>query len=274
MFSERIAWGRTESIDEASRTLRVAADLPADLPARPTAAELAAQREKEWEEWRNRPSDWDREPKKGEDFYDWALRVIKGGNPFAAKAALTQLRLRDPEPDKLEDVSKVLIATLSDSRNLEEHVEAMLVWRTEATEKAILALGGSHEAWVNSEPLMNALVKLGSRNAARALASGLNDFFVGEKVVSRLIEIGPVAEEFVLPFLDHTDARVRRRAYTVLAEIGGRKSLSRLRSNIGKERDEPMKSLARSTHETAKERADAADAAEKDEKDGSKPAAP
>lgn len=194
-------------------------------------------------------------PAEGEDFYAWITRSLKGINSFSREAALRELLLKEVDPGHLQEVSQLLVVTLDEAgTHTDKHLEAMLRWRTTETEGAILRLGGSPKVSFHRTAFMNALVKLESREAARALASGLTDFRSGDDVVPRLIEMGPVAEEFVVTYLSSSDARVRRRAYVVLTEIGGEESVAKLKSVYRLERDAALKKLATDTYETVNKR--------------------
>jgi hypothetical protein len=66
--------------------------------------------------------------------------------------------------------------------------------------------------------------------------------------------MGSVAEEFVIKFVDNREDGVRTRVYDVLAEIGTEKSIAKLRSNIGKEKDTFMKDRCKEVIELIKTR--------------------
>ena len=264
LLGEKLTYGKVDSFDDEARTLTLTASLPTDLPPRPTAAELAELRRKEWD----KPSPMDTAPKDGEDFYVWVKRVIKGNVPWAAKAALTQLQHHDVEEDKLKEISALLISTLKDSSAIPEHLAAMIVWRTPETDKAILAQGGNKTfTFHNQKAMTETLGKLGTKEAAAALASGLDDFFAGEDVTTALAEFGPLAEDSVMKFASHKDEKVRRRVYTILEAIGTKKCLAKLKGNITKERDDQMKDLAQIAYDTVKARVDEAGEGDPQKKD-------
>lgn len=232
LFAERLSWASLGTSDSASRELTLAANLPGDLPSK---AELDAERkEKQAKEKAIRDADWAHRPRPDESELDWALREIKENDSGGMKKALVALSLMEVVPERHQEVSDILCRTLREnSWHVKEHLEAMLQWRTDRTERAILTLGGSFSSRTrNAEPLMQAFVKLGTETSARALASALPDFFSGDKCVPYLIEIGPVAEPQVLAFIKHKDDKVRQRVYNILAEIGTTASVSALKSNI------------------------------------------
>ena len=247
LFSESITWGVKTNHDDVLRTIDVLADLPVDLPKRPTAAELAEIRKREAAEEAKKPKPTDKAPKEGEDPLDWAVRIVKGGDRYASKNALLELHLMNVNQERLEEVSRLLVATVDSTNNMPEHLKAMLNWRTDDTEKAILRIDAKSKSSGDKKALMDALVGLATPKAAEALASGLADLWVGEDSVSRLIEIGPIAEPYVLRYITNKDAKVRVRAYRILAEIGGADSQKRLRPNIRDEREANMREMVKDT---------------------------
>lgn len=254
VFAERLGYGTVGGVEETTRVITIEAALPDDLPPRPTPAELAEIHRKEMEKLWNKPSNFDDKPRDGEDFYVWALRVIKGNHASAAKAALIELKLKEVDEDHLREVSDTLIATLKDTWNAPEHLEAMAVWKTEGTERAIIGLIGNIHFHRHSRAIMEALAKFGTKESARALSMGLTDHSYGEDASRSLIEMGSIAEEFVVKFGDHREDGVRARVYEVLAEIGTEKSLPKLRSNASKEKDVFMKDRAKDAIEKIKQR--------------------
>ncbi len=81
-----------------------------------------------------------------------------------------------------------------------------------------------------------------------------------------LIEMGPIAEEPVLRFLKHENAKVRSRVYTILMEIGGSETMKKIRTNIKLENDAGMKAAAEACMEEVRARVMAAREAEKEVK--------
>ena len=266
IFSESVKWGVPTEYDDALRTIDILADLPVDLPKRPTASELAEIRRREAAEEAKKPKPTDKAPKEGEDPLDWAIRIVKGGDRYASKNALLELHLMKVNEERLEEVSKLLIATVGSTNNMAEHLKAMLNWRTDETEKAILRIDAKSKSTADKKALMDGLVGLGTPKAAEALASGLADFWIGEDSVSRLIEIGPVAEPYVLRYIMNKDAKVRIRAYRILSEIGGEESLKRLRPNLREEREAAMRERVKATIGAIADRMKAEEAAEATEK--------
>jgi hypothetical protein len=87
---------------------------------------------------------------------------------------------------------------------------------------------------------------------------GLTDSTYGEDAVRSLIEMGSIAEEFVVKFVDNRDDMVRTRVYDVLGMIATEKSIPKLRGNITKEKDPFMKDRVKEVLEKIKQRVDGA----------------
>lgn len=257
VFAERIKWGKITSADRSARLLSMEATLPANLPSR---EELEAQKKKKEEEeraiWQ---ADVEHRARPGEDQLDWIVRVIRDNDTFAHERALKALSIMDVRPERLEEVSALLIEKLPEQKwHLGPYLTSMVQWKTEKTEAAILTLGGQHRGQNENEALMQALVKLGSEKCALALASALPDFFTGDMCVGYLIEMGPIAEEPVAGYLKHQDAKVRSRVYRILAEIGSTKTAPKVRANERLEDNPGMKQEAADCVAAIKARMDAA----------------
>ncbi len=270
-FATRIEYGTIGGTDAANREIIVNAKLPDELPARPTPSELAALRQKEWDAQRNKPSEWDEKPRDGEDFYVWALRVIKSNNSRSSKAALLELKLKEVEEDHLKEVSETLIATLKDSWNVPEHLDAMAIWKGPGTEKAIIGLIGEIRFHRHSKAIIDALGQMGTKESARAITLALGDRSYGDDAARALIEIGPNAEEFVVKFIDSREEGIRSHVYDILEEIGTEKSVSKLRSNANKEKDSFLKDRAKQVIERIKQRAEEAKPADPNNPFATKP---
>lgn len=259
LLSERVTFGTVTNTDSANRVLTVAAKLPENLPERPSAAELHAARMKEWEDRANKPSDWDKEPRKDEDVYIWAMRVIKGGNPFAADAAYIQLSSMEPDDEHLKEISAVLVATLNNASSgtrLDNHLQAMVVWKTDETTKAIIGLLSETNSFTRASAI-KALGKLPSKQAATAVAGRMSDFFDGKDASAALRQMGIVAEDTVLRLAESPAPTMRAEAYSILAEIGNEKTLTKLKSLHTKDRNRDSKAAAKAAIDILKERVDA-----------------
>ncbi len=262
VFGESISWGSLANIDPVERVVSIAASLPEKLP---TEAELkAAQAAERAREKAIRDADWAHKPRPDESEIDWAVRVIKDKDTWGIEKALKALTYMDVVEERREEISRMLIQNIGEHHfKLKDHLPAMLHWKTEDTETAILRMGGSHIASWDRPVLMEALVELNSEKSAEALASALPDFFSADASVKYLIEMGPIAEEPVLRFMKHEDAKVRGRVYTILTEIGGSETMKKIRTNIKLENNAGMKAAAEACLEEVRERVTAAREAEK-----------
>ena len=209
----------------------------------------AGQRQKEREmEQALRDADRSGKPRPGESIPDWIERHFDTDSLFEAKDFLKQLARMEPDPDLLDTVAARLIEYQEDQEtsNLDETLDAMLKWRTEATDRHILSMVGNSTYRLHGKPLMKALKDLGTEEAAVKLAVALPDFFSGEGSVNHLISMGDVAEDAVLNYIRHDEPKVRTRVYKILYEIGTPKSMETLKTNRGMEKDKTMKEQVKS----------------------------
>ena len=262
VFSESLQWGTVDNLDLQMNELVISANLPDPLPTREELA--AAKKEADAREKEIREADRNHRPRPGESELDWAVRTIRDRDTWGIGKALKALTYIDVEEERRDEVSRLLIQNLGDHYfKLKELLPAMLHWRNDDTETALLRHGGSRLASWDKEVMMEALAELGTEKSAQALATALPDFFAADKSVPHLIKMGPVAEEAVLAFGKHKDAKVRTRVYAILMEIGGRESLKALRNNPRLENTPQMKSAAEMCIDTIKERlAEAKEASE------------
>lgn len=259
-FADRVNYGTLNDIESTVRMITIDAKIPKDLQPRPSSAELAMIRSREWDRLWGKPSAIGDKPPEGDEFYAWVLRKLKG--PHAeAKAALDELKLKDVDEAHRQQVADALASTLKQSTNIAEQLDAMVIWKNDATERAIIGLIGNAQHHRHSPLIMAALVKMGTKESARALALGLTDNTYGDDASRSLIEMGSIAEEFVVKLADNRDDVVRTRVYDVLAAIGTEKSIPKLRGNITKEKDPFMKDRVKETIDKIKQRADDAKAA-------------
>jgi hypothetical protein len=251
-FASRIGYGTVAMIEPKSRTITIDANLPAELPNRPSDVELIEIRRRELDRLQNQPAV--EKPRPGEDFFVWAVRSLKGRQVGAMKAALTELKKKDVDETHRREVAETLISTLKGSMHIPDHLDAMAVWKIDGTDRAIAGLIGNPLHRQHSPAIIAALAKIGSKEAARAVSAGFTDETYGEIAARSLIEMGSVGEEFVVKFLDHRDEYMRTRAYEVLSEIGTEKSLQKLRSCIAKEKDPFLKDRVKEVIERIKQR--------------------
>lgn len=258
-FGNRINYGTVSEIEPTVRMITIDATIPNDLPPRPSLTELAIKRRWDWDRlWIKAVTGDDKVPE-GEEFYAWAIKNLRGPN-YKAHAALKELKQREVEEAHRQEVADALISTLKQSTYIAEQLDAMIIWKNDATERAIIGLIGNSQHHRHSPLIMAALVKMGTKESARALAMGLTDNTYGEDAARSLIDMGSIAEEFVVKFADNRDDQVRTRAYDVLAVIATEKSIPKLRGNITKEKDPSMKDRVKEVLEKIKQRADDAKA--------------
>lgn len=262
LFAANLSWGEFVDFEPRERVLVLKANLPATLP---TEAEMkAAQQDERQRLDAIRHADWNHTPRPGESELDWALRTLKLNNVWGVPKALKALAVMAVEEERREEVSHILCINLGESNfDPSKALPAMMNWRTDETEKAILRLGGSRLSGQDRTETMNALVQIGTPACAEALASGLPDWHSGDDCVRYLVQMGPIAEEPVLRYIKHQDSKVRGRVYSILMDIGTSSSLSLLRSNISLEQTPVMKTVAKECYDRIKERTQNAEAEEK-----------
>ncbi|MEZ6059580.1 MAG: hypothetical protein R3C19_04390 [Planctomycetaceae bacterium] len=253
VFGERITWGSVQSISAGDRIISVQASLPENLPSK---EELDAVKKKQKElDDAIRKADWEHRPRPNESELDWAVRVITNNDSFAAEKAYKALAIMEVDESRREEISELLLsAARTGARGLEHYIPAMVVWKTDETEKVILSISNDRHFHREAEALMKALADLKTEQSAKMLASAVADFHNGDKSVQYLNEMGPFAEDAVLDYIEHRDERTRERVYNVLAVIGGRRSLSAVNKNLRQETNARMKAIAAECSEVIRKR--------------------
>lgn len=235
--------------NEASRKIReqerLAAKKQRELEMKANAQRQLAVRERIENQRAITDADMNHVPRPGESMIQWLQRSLE--ETPTSKGVFEQLAKMDVESIHLETVSNLLIEYQREngSSNLEGVLDAMFQWRTEATDQQILSLVGDPEYRLKGKPLMKALEKIGTEEAAEKLAVALTDHFSGDGSVSHLIRMGEKAETPVLKYRKNQNPDVRRRVYRVLSEIGTQESIELLKPNRSLEKDPQMKQLVR-----------------------------
>jgi hypothetical protein len=276
-FSELLNLGKVEVVNEQYTTLRIQAELPSDLPRRPTPQELAEKRrlehearmqaaaaenearalaaKEQMEQAREAAGLNDGKPKPDESIPDWAVRILSKDRSSGRKAVYQRLAETEVEPERLEEISALLVKRMEDSGfDTADLLKAMLRWRTKAGDAAIIAASQQSAGFHAADAYLQALSQLETPEAWQVLASALPNFHFGDKSVSHLKAAGPGVEQYVLPYLDHQDERVRGRALEVLSEVGTKRSLSKLSSVVSKDRSLPLRERAKIVQAAIRER--------------------
>lgn len=243
-FTARVGFGSIADLDLTNRKLVIAAKIPADLPKRPTPAELAELRREEREA--------DERPKKGETEVDWALRVLKKGDAsWHIAKVLKALAVMEVDKDRLEEVGDVLTDWATTStwawHNSKDLISAMDTWSTEKTTRYLVGRLSEH-AW-NKADILRALANHPSEAGARGVATLMTDRQLATQASTALRDMGPVAEETVLKLAQDQFPSMRIEAYDILRTIGTKKSVSKLKSNVTKEKDKAARDALRSAIE-------------------------
>jgi len=156
-----------------------------------------------------------------------ALLELQLGSGTRTKAA-QKLAKMEPDENRRQEVAGALLGLLGtdDSRAQTAVLEALVVWHTPEVIPEVVkiaqgeSLGGQTKAF-------NILARIKTPASIRALAGmlgGETDLWVGKELVA----LGPLAEDAVLPLLDHANPDVCSEACDVLAKIGTKKSIPKL----------------------------------------------
>ncbi|HET6423216.1 MAG TPA: HEAT repeat domain-containing protein [Planctomycetaceae bacterium] len=243
-FTARITFGSIADLDVPNRKLAVNSQIPADLPKRPTPAELAEMRREERE--------GDERPKKGETEVDWAIRVLKKGDEsWSVKKVLKALATMEADPDRLNDVSDALTDWATTSKwtwhNSKDLFAAMDTWSTEKSVRYLVAQ--LNESGWDKGAIVRVLAKHPSEAAARGVATVMTDRSHAVAASTALRDMGPVAEDTVLKLAQDQHASMRIEAYDILRTIGTKKSVPKLKGNLSKEKDKVIRDNLRSVIE-------------------------
>ncbi len=256
-FAAQIEFGKIVGAVESVRTILVTAQLPSEIPKKPSREEIW---EMEAEERRNRPTVWDTSPKKGESPIDWALRIMKEGVGDSRPAVYKYLANVDPDPEQRERVAAALVDCIKNDvwlSGYEDFPLALARWQTEATETQLierLTEDKSHR----KEMLITALENVGTEKAARAIATQLTDFFNKEQAFTSLKRMGTAAEPIFIDYLKDNNPQARLESAQLLGQIGTERALKALKSLITTERIKEVKAAARFAVERIEERLAAA----------------
>lgn len=240
-FAARIRWGSIAGLDPVNRKLIVTAKLPADLPPRPSPAELV---EKHRQEIMG-----DESPKDGESEIDWALRVLKKGDqPHTAGKVLKVLASLKVDEARREEVGEALVAFGRQSQWAwhvsDDLIKAMEVWSTAETTRFLIRQL-AEPTWKKKD-ILYVLSKNPSEEAARAVAQLMTDPTCALDASAALREMGPVAEETVLKLAQDRFPSMRVEAYDILRTIGTEKGLAKLKGFVAKEKDRDAREALRS----------------------------
>lgn len=252
-FAAKVSFGSIAALDPSARVLKLAAKLPADLPARPTAAELAEMRRKEWV--------GDEEPKAGESEIDWAIRVLKkGDNVSAARKVLKALFTMKVDSERAKDVGDALVSFGTSStwawHTRDDLIRAIETWPTDQTTRFLIRQLGEF-SWDKKE-IMRALAKNPTEEGARAVAQLMTDRSLALDASTTLREMGPVAEDTVLKLIQDRFASMRVEAYDIMKTVGTSKGLVKLKAQVSKEKDKDAREALKAAIEDLEARLGAA----------------
>ena len=270
-------WAEVSKIDSANRTIYLTANLPSPLPTAAEFRELKnlrwqleneerrlrqeqerlAREEKREKERASDEADRNGQARPGEANADWIARNFAEKSTLYFDDFLVNLTKTEVEPEILDSVSSNLVTTLEQSpttQHTEELIDAMLVWRTDETDAAILAMVENSKYSSQVKELMAAMETIGTAESAEKLAMGLAHRSEGDLAKKHLIAMGKITEPSVSRYMKHEDLEVRNRAYEVLYYVGTRESLSVLKENRQMEKRIDIKKNIKSVLDAIEER--------------------
>ncbi len=177
-----------------------------------------------------------------------ALEDIESGTIFERRDAIEQLRKLGVDPERQQEVAKVLEGLLIDKDHFikEDAAAALETWATADNVPALVrfledsGLGDSDAR----RSVMRALARLKDSRGTKAIAQQLFTHDA-QAAVAALKNMGPAAEPTAIGLLDHQDPKLRQAMCGILEEIGTRRSIPELRKRAS-DRVPAVKEAARS----------------------------
>ncbi|MCC7419353.1 MAG: hypothetical protein IT428_03635 [Planctomycetaceae bacterium] len=136
----------------------------------------------------------------------------------------------------------------------DQYFDLMLAHRSKAVDRALINMLGDSSH--SHAPVIKAVAKLGTTEAAMGLIGRLGNFFDKDEARQALVTMGPKAEDAVLKLVDNPSVEVRVVAYGLLTQVGTEKSLTKLKAQQTKDRDRNGKPAAKQAYELLKSRLD------------------
>lgn len=200
-FSDKIDLGEVTAVDQDKRVVNLTVDESALPP------ELLA-----------------------DDPLSQALVDLKSNDFVRRRSAAIQLRRLRPTQKK-QEVARLLEKMLKDPdpQACKFAAEALGVWGTEESVPLLIELLGENSVFVRWAAI-DALGTLKDPRAAEAVAARLTEQKDARKAALALQQLGPAAEDAVLPYLEHHHWQVRVQVCHLLKEIGTKKSVPALRA--------------------------------------------
>lgn len=159
-----------------------------------------------------------------------SLMEVKSGDHFRVIAGLQALAGQTPDPKRREEVMAVLMEQFAGDRlwHLREHLgKAMGTWAdAKVAPKMVVYLGDSREYNYQRPIAIEVLGQLKYKPAATLIVQRLDD--ETKEATAALINMGPPAEDAVIPLLREPAPKAREIGANILSEIGTRKSLAAL----------------------------------------------
>jgi hypothetical protein len=175
------------------------------------------------------------------------LRDLQSGDNMRIQRAADRLAkgIRDDHP---EAISRALCRAMkgADEWTQPKLLGALKVWATPDAEATIVAAAKQSNIFV-SGPALDAIKSFKSQAAAEAAGAALPNMQVRGNASAALKAMGRVAEPYVIPYVDSQDFFLKKEAWGILKEIGGKKSIRALKSELSKaawhEKDELQQTI-------------------------------
>ena len=125
-------------------------------------------------------------------------------------------------------------------------MQALKVWATADAEETVVAAAREQSPFV-SRPAIEALAHFKSEDAAEAAAAALPDLGKRAGASAALKAMGRIAEPYVIPLAGNSELFTRHEAWSILAAIGGKKSVKALKAELARaqwhEKDQLQKTI-------------------------------
>jgi len=157
-----------------------------------------------------------------------SLIQLKSSDIGKKKEAIQRLGRATPS-DRLEEVALALVPLLDHDDGFLVHdvVKTLAVWRSPTAVPALIARTSDNRFFVRKEAIKT-LGKYKDARASEPIAMRLKED--GFEAEDALKEMGAIAEPALILRLKNPDSQVRRRACTILKEIGGKETLQAMQS--------------------------------------------
>ena len=213
---------------------------------------------------------------KDEVLFDQVVKDINSADVKKREHAVKYLAKLPVTESRKKEISLLLNDMLksTDEKVQKAAMEALQTWVTEANIEQILPFVADLDAKVGHKGDMKRLAipmlaKLKDKRAVVPIAANLLNIFHQKEAQQALIELGPMAEEAVLTFLNNQNASYRRIGCQLLQHIGTEKSIKYLKRSIQKDPITSVKQQAAITLQVITKREEAKEKEKEKTEEGS-----